>query len=221
MNQIDYKSLYKKNLKIIFAIGGFTLGLIFVIAIDQPFYHWSRSLADNFSGLMRLFKEFGFLPFWIIAAVAVLFQDYPDRHGKGLKKLLQRPLLLAGSALLSGFAAETLKLFIRRERPQPLLFSGSVFREWSGQWWKSNDLSTPSSHAAVAFGAAWALCIIYPRPVVVWVGIAILCGLSRVSHQAHLLSDVYLAAGMSFVICRLLAAKLKIETNPNQGELEC
>ncbi len=167
---------------------------------------------------MQLSKEFGFIFFWVIAAVAVLIQDCP---GLSFTKNYQRAALLFGSALLGGFAAEALKLFIRRERPQTLLFSESVFREWSGEWWKSNDLSTPSSHAAVAFGAAWALCIIFPRPRVVWFAMAGLCGISRVVQQAHLPSDIYIAAVISYFICQYLAKKLGVSKADAAGEIKC
>jgi membrane-associated phospholipid phosphatase len=59
----------------------------------------------------------------------------------------------------------------------------------------------------VAFGGAAMLARLYPRAR--WVGytLAAGCGLSRVLHRAHFLSDVILAAGMSWLVVALIARR--------------
>lgn len=196
-------------------IGGcvfFLVGLLFVLALDSTLFHWFRSMRDRFSdNFLELFKAFGFWGFWVLAAAGLILQDLPLQGLRGWQSVFRRAGFLLSSALLSGFAAEILKLFIRRERPQGALFSDSTFRAWSGDWWKSNDLSTPSSHAAVAFGAAWALWFLFPRPKLVWFFLACACGFSRIVESAHLPSDIYVAAWLSFVVTYWLRRVLGVE----------
>lgn len=179
--------------------GLFMAGLLLALLLDSPLYHWLRT-QEIFRDGSQLFKNFGYLPLWLIAALALFLHDLPLQGLKGWRAVCGRAGFLAGSALFSGLLAEILKLIIRRERPQGTLFTESVFRGWSGAWWKSNDFGTPSSHAAVAFGAAWALWFIFPRARLVWLLAATGCGVSRIVHEAHLPSDIYLAAGLALGI---------------------
>ncbi|MEY3701694.1 MAG: hypothetical protein RI891_986, partial [Gemmatimonadota bacterium] len=106
----------------------------------------------------------------------------------------------------SGIAAELLKLTLRRERPGP--HDGlHVFRDLAERTFSSAGLALPSSHTMVAFGGAAMLARLYPRAR--WVGYALAagCGISRVLHRAHFLSDVVLAAGMGWLVAALLARR--------------
>ena len=74
----------------------------------------------------------------------------------------RRAWLLLGSPALAGLLCEVMKLLIRRVRPD--VDAGQwVFRPWSDHTFSSAGLSTPSSHAMVAFGAATMLARLYPR----------------------------------------------------------
>lgn len=186
----------------------FVVGLIPVLLLDRYLLGLLAGYDGNFA---RMLKELGYLPFWFMAGAGLLLQDWPLWRGEGWCVALRRTALLCGSATLSGLAAEILKLIIRRERPQSLVYESSVFRDWSGDWWRSNDLGTPSSHAAVVFGAAWALWFIFPRQRPLWLLMALGCGLSRVVHQAHVASDVYVAAWVGLAVTLVLRARLWAE----------
>lgn len=196
-------------------VGGailFIVGLLLIVAVEAPLYHWLRSLRDSIgTNMLELFKSFGFWGFWVLAAAALVMQDLPNQGLRGWQAVFRRAGFLLGSALMSGLAAEILKIFIRRERPQGALFQHSIFRAWSGDVLRSNDLSTPSSHAAVAFGAAWALWFLFPRPKLVWFALACACSFSRVVEEAHLPGDIYIAAWLSFVVAYVLRRVLGIE----------
>ncbi len=190
----------------------FELGLLICFWLEVPFFYNLAKLQHirGIDQILRVMKEAGYYFTWIIIAVALVLIDFPKKIKHGYK-FLRRGLFLLSSALLSGLIAEILKIIIRRERPEPLFFTGGNFRDWVGSWWKSNDLGTPSSHAMVAFGAAWALCIMFPQARLVWIFIGVGCAVSRMAHQAHLLGDVYLACVLSYIITKFLARKFLVE----------
>ena len=141
----------------------------------------------------RLLRVSGSILTWLVAGLALWLHD---RGGRRAGRLV----LCAG---LSGLAAEGLKMVIRRGRPEAV-FDGYGFLGWEGAWWNTAALGLPSSHAAVAFGAAWALLRLSPRGGAVAVALAVGCGLTRVIDRAHFISDVVLAAGIAWLIVAAL-----------------
>ena len=141
----------------------------------------SRGVYDHDLG--RMLRTIGYLPFWLLAGLALWLESRDARRG----------LLLALTPGVAGLIDELLKILSQRERPA--LHDGAyVFRPFVGEWWRTADLGLPSSHAMVAFSAAWILCRLYPKASVVWIGLAAGCAITRVAAQAHFLSDVAVAA---------------------------
>ncbi len=198
-------------LKWIYYVVLFQLGLLICFLCEVPsFYKFAElSKISEINSVMLIMKQVGHFSIWLIAGFALIIIDLPKIFRNGYR-YLNRAAFLVSSALLSGLSAEILKLIIRRERPDPLFFNGSVFRGWVGAWWKSNNLGTPSSHAMVAFGGVWALCVLFPRARIIWISAAVFCGLSRMAHQAHLLGDVYIACILSYIIAMFLAKKFNM-----------
>lgn len=184
-----------------------TLEFFYLLAqyFDSIFLAWSRIFL-NFDYTLSVFKFAGFLPIWIIVASGLFFYDRRKNENDLLKK--RRGLLLFLSAFFAMLGAEILKIIIRRERPQALLDFLPTYRDWSGNWWENNDLGMPSSHTATAFGAAFALCYLFPRYKILWLILAIGCALSRIVQQAHTLTDVYVAAILALVIFSQLKKRL-------------
>jgi len=152
----------------------------------------------------RLLRIVGFLPTWITLAVGIALAEGAEITRR--PRARRRGWLLFWGAAGSGIAAELLKLTLRRERPGP--HDGlHVFRDFAERTFSSAGLALPSSHTMVAFGGAAMLARLYPRAR--WVGytLAAGCGLSRVLHRAHFLSDVILAAGMSWLVVALIARR--------------
>lgn len=152
----------------------------------------------------RLLRIMGFLPTWIALAVGVALVEgeVPATRARARR----RGWLLFWGAAGSGIAAELLKLTLRRERPGP--HDGlHVFRDFAERTFSSAGLALPSSHTMVAFGGAAMVARLYPRAR--WVGytLAAGCGISRVLHRAHFLSDVVLAAGMGWLVVALIARR--------------
>lgn len=141
----------------------------------------------------RLLRVIGYLPLWLVLAVA-LWLETRDRR---------RALLLAFAPALAGLAAEVLKILLRRERPN--LHDGAYFfRPFADEFLKTKAIGLPSSHAMVAFGGAWILCRLYPKGWPVWVLLAAGCALTRVQARAHFLSDVTVAAVASWLVVWLM-----------------
>ncbi len=161
--------------------------LIAAVAVDQWAYAHLvyRRIYDGDLG--RLLRVMGFLPLWLIVGLALYLHE--RRIALDARR---RALLLAGSPIVAGIAAELLKLLLRRERPEVAagLYSWRAFSE---RPFSTSGLALPSSHTMVAFGAAWMLCRLFPRARWVWIGLAAGCGLSRVLAHAHFVSDVVVA----------------------------
>ncbi|MCE2803273.1 MAG: phosphatase PAP2 family protein [Gemmatimonadota bacterium] len=152
----------------------------------------------------RLLRIIGFLPTWIALAVGIALAEGTEHAVR--PRAHRRGWLLFWGAAGSGIAAELLKLTLRRERPGP--HDGlHVFRDFAERTFSSAGLALPSSHTMVAFGGAAMLARLYPRAR--WVGytLAAGCGISRVLHRAHFLSDVVLAAGAGWLVVALIAKR--------------
>jgi len=152
----------------------------------------------------RLLRIVGFLPTWIALAVGIALAEGTEREAR--PRARRRGWLLFWGAAGSGIAAELLKLTLRRERPGP--HDGvHVFRDVAERTFSSAGLALPSSGTMVAFGGAAMLARLYPRAH--WVGyiLAAGCGISRVLHRAHFLSDVVLAAGAGWLVAALIAKR--------------
>ncbi len=146
----------------------------------------------------RMLRSLGFLPVWLIGALALALAG-PAEPGPARDAARWRGLLLVLGPTLAGIAGELLKLVIRRERPWAA-HGAYVFRPWSVRPLSSAGLSMPSSHATVAFGAAFVLARLYPRTAFVWFALAAGCSLTRVAARAHFLSDVTLGAIVAWAV---------------------
>jgi len=135
----------------------------------------------------RMLRNFGYLPFWLLAAIALALSDRPS------SEWWRRGALLAAAPTAAGIIGELLKILVRRMRP-PDVGTAYAFRAYSDHPLSSRGIGFPSSHAVVAFGAAAILSRLFPRAKWVWYGAAIGCAVSRLLAHAHYLSDVVAGA---------------------------
>jgi membrane-associated phospholipid phosphatase len=174
--------------------------------LDGWFYEHLRVEGIYEKDWGRALRVMGFVPLWWVGALALWMQERPERT--------RRPLMLVLSPGVSGLAAEVLKVMLRRERPGA--HAGEYFfRSFAERTFSSGGLALPSSHAAVAFGAAAILSRLYPRARIIWWSVAWGCGLSRVAAGAHFLSDVVLAAVVGW-----LAGAVVWKVRPAKGAAE-
>ncbi|MGH7581973.1 MAG: phosphatase PAP2 family protein [Gemmatimonadales bacterium] len=150
-----------------------------------------RTVYDRDWG--RMLRTAGFLPTWLIIA-AGLWLSTRDTRGA---------LRLALIPTAAGAICAVLQVLIRRERPG--LHDGHYyFRAFTDRPFQGVDFGLPSSHAIVAFAAAWVLCRMYPRGWPVWLGLAAGTAVSRVLAGAHFLSDVTVAAVAAYFVVAVL-----------------
>ena len=170
----------------------FLIASVLAIAASLLLDRWTlehvvfeRTLEEDWGRLLRVM---GYLPTWGIAALALWL------HERGtVPAAKRRALLLIGSPIVAGLAAEILKLTFRRIRP--LAAEGEyVFRPFTERPLSTGGLALPSSHTMVAFGAAAMLAHLFPRARWVWFALAAGCGLTRIFGEAHFLSDVVVGA---------------------------
>jgi membrane-associated phospholipid phosphatase len=151
----------------------------------------------------RLLRVQGFWPLWLLAAVALVMNDWPARAAGRLYPAIMRGWLLIASATTAGLVGEVLKILLRRERPRA--HDGEYFfRSFADRPLSSSGLALPSSHTIVAFGAAFMLARLFPRAWPVWYLLAAGCGLTRLFVQAHFLSDVVVAALAAWAVAAVV-----------------
>ncbi len=154
----------------------------------------------------KLLRVMGYLPTWLLAATAMALVHTGRRPALWSGHPLRPAALLALGPTLAGIGAEVLKIVIRRQRPS----AGEaeyLFRAWSDETFATAGLGAPSSHATVAFAAAFVLCRLYPRASPIWLLLAVGCALTRVLHQVHFVSDVVLGGILAYVIVWLIWPK--------------
>jgi membrane-associated phospholipid phosphatase len=149
----------------------------------------------------RMLRNFGYLPFWLLAAIALALND--RQGGVDRAPWWRRGALLAAAPTVAGIVGELLKILVRRMRP-PGIGNVYVFRAWSDHPLSSRGFGFPSSHAVVAFGAAAILARLFPRARWVWYAAAVGCAVSRLLAHAHYLSDVVAGACVGIGMAALL-----------------
>lgn len=150
----------------------------------------------------RMLRIAGFVPTWIVVALTVGLAC----RWRGVAWHATLAGLVSGA--LNGLLAELAKLVVARERPG---ISGlHVYRGLFAGFRDGSNLGMPSSHAAVAFGAAWAIAMTIPRARWAVLLVAAGCGVSRIVHGAHFTSDVVVAAGLGHLVGRMVSGWLGV-----------
>jgi membrane-associated phospholipid phosphatase len=158
----------------------------------------------------RLLRVAGFAPTWLLGAVVLMLARGDRLAREGWRVVLMPGLALIASVGSAGILGEMVKLLVRRERPGA--HDGAyVFAPWDGHW-STGAIGLPSTHAIVAFAAAFALARLAPRTGPVWLLVAVGCGLTRLLDGAHFLSDVVAAALLAWVTVAVVWRGLRPET---------
>src|SRR5205807_3282687 len=127
----------------------------------------------------------------------------------------RRRLVALGFVALSnvmGLINDVIKWIVGRTRPfrfpediaQPAPFILHPFRGGLGGMFTQANLAFPSGHGAIAFATATALAILFPRWRLAFYAVAALVGIERIAENAHYLSDVVGAAGLSVIGVHLI-----------------
>jgi len=166
--------------------------------VDLTRYDWGRML-----------RVMGTLYVWVPLALAVWLQARDRQPARA-----RRAWLLAIAPVVAGLLAELLKLLIRRERPS--LHDGEyVYRSFADRTLDSHDLGFPSSHVTVAFAGATIVAGQYPRAGPVAYLLALGCAITRLTAQAHFLSDLVGGALVGWAVATMLARRFPSEPATN------
>lgn len=141
----------------------------------------------------RLLRIAGYVPTWIVLGLGVWLATRRSARDPGQAAA---GVLLPIAAGLAGLAAELLKLVLARERPGET--GEHIYRGLFAGLADGSNLGLPSSHAAVAFGAAFLVCRAWPAACGPALLLASGCGLSRVLVGAHFVTDTALAAVVGY-----------------------
>lgn len=189
--------------------------LIFgAMLLDKPVYDWA---AEHYSphpesDTHRSLRVLGYWPLWVAAAIALLLIDRPLARTRGVHAAITRGSLLTLGPGMAAALVEILKVALRRERPGLNWDGHYVFRAFGPDWWRTSDLALPSSHAAVAFGAAFVLGRLFPGTRFYWLMLAAGCGMTRLAGRAHVLSDVAASVPTAYVaVAMLMAMHLRVK----------
>lgn len=201
---LPVRPLGARRLALIAASAG--VALVVAHALD-PIVHERVRVGDVYGDdLGRAFRVAGFVPLWLVVALGLLLVDARTRHAGGWRAVGERAYLLSASVISSGLIAELIKLLSRRLRPGDDL--AYRFRPFDENTWSTGGIGFVSSHAGVAFGAAFILCRLSPRLAPIWLLLGIGCGVTRLLDGAHWLSDVVGAA-----IVALLCVEAVVRTH--------
>lgn len=144
------------------------------------------------SSLYQLFRQAGYLPTWIVIAVAMslhgLVRAGRQIPGPHETRYLQRAWAPPLAGALAGLLAAVIAGIVRKSRPGDL---GLVHFDWPIGSRAGEGLGFPSSHAAVAAGAAFMIARLFPGSGWITIPVALACGYTRMEAGAHFASDVF------------------------------
>jgi membrane-associated phospholipid phosphatase len=184
------------------------LAIVAAHLLDEVAWRLVRVPAVYEKDWGRLLRSMGYLPFWLLMALAWWLQVRDDALRRS------GTWLLALGPTLGGVAAELLKLLVRRVRPDAEQF-GYAFRAFAEGPLSNRGMGMPSSHTLVAFAGAFALARLFPRARWVFYLLAAGCGLSRVMATAHFLSDTVVAACVAWGIVMTIHRRLPGARSPD------
>ncbi len=183
------------------------VGWFLACAVDRAAYHALRidDWADTWArrDLVQMLRSAGYVPTWIIAALVIDLGCRPGLAASGFVASQVRPRVsmlgarVLMSAAMGGLLAEALKVTVRRHRPSEAN-DGSHVYDWFAGEVEGRGLGLASSHAGVAFGAAFALWRWSPAAGAAALALALGCSATRLLSGAHFVSDVYAAAVLSW-----------------------
>jgi len=175
---------------------GLAAGAVAALAVDLPIAQW---LAHDPSPLPKILlrvvdwsEAFAYAVGVGLFALAVYLLD------PGRRVTLPRLLTMSWGA---GLIADLAKLTIQRSRPREFDYQGGVLDTFGPLLNLGNghgSQSFPSAHAASAVGLAVALTWLYPRGRGLFVALAALACLQRLTSGAHFLIDVLAGAAVGY-----------------------
>jgi len=166
---------------------------------------WAVSIVrgDEFNRLRtedwyQCLRQAGYLPLWGCIGAMLMAADYSARR----HRWAARGALVFLAAALGGLFAEAILGTLMRQRPGP---DGLYWFSWLNDGLsRGPGHGFPSSHVAVAFGAAWMIRRLWPGSGIVTVALAAGCAWTRMLAGAHFATDVLGGAIVGWLATALL-----------------
>jgi membrane-associated phospholipid phosphatase len=152
----------------------------------------------------RTFRVAGSLYPWLLIATAIALAGLASGRTRASAAGSRAGVMIFLAAAFSGLVAEIGQVIFGRLRPDAALEQGRHFKGLLERFRDSGALGFPSSHTAVAFGAAVAVGRFWPGAGWVALAAAAGCGLTRLLAGAHYISDVYAGAVVGYACARSL-----------------
>ena len=191
------------------------IGLLVLTLLDRELWRLTKLAPEVFErvkgkDLYQVLRQCGYLPTWLIAGTIVALAE----RSRGVVDWWRRGATIALAAFTGGLAAEIMKVVVMRQRPGD---DGLYWFSWMNEGFsKGPGHGMPSSHAAVAFGAAFLIARQWPAAGWIAIPLAVGCGATRMLAGAHYATDVYVAAilgwAASGLALRLLRSKRVVQT---------
>lgn len=177
-------------------------GLVVLLPLDPLVYRLIDPSSESRRRLEQedwywLLRIVGTYWTWVVVGAGLMCLDVAPRGARSARRpAWRRGAFVLAAAAAAGLGAELLKLVVSRERPailrdDVLTYQGPVFRGLFSGFADGSNLGFPSSHAATAFGGAFALAILFPPLAPLALALAAGCGLTRLLTGAHFATDVY------------------------------
>lgn len=147
----------------------------------------------------QFLKSIGTLWPWAAIGGSLILAGNTNRN-------IRAGILLFISAALAGGIAELLKPIVGRYRPE---VSDGVHTYHASGAAKLGPYGLASSHAAVAFGAAFLILFIYPRAGIIALLLALGCAWTRLLSGAHYATDVFIGLLLGYACAFLLRPRAR------------
>lgn len=193
----------------------FLLGLVVLTLTDRWLFttlrHPDRVTLES-KDWYQFFRAMGYLPTWLAVGAAFIIHDLARRAPWPLR----RGTLVILAPIVAGALAELLKVLVPRQRP---INNGAIDGEyvWGTPFEALRGVGNhglASSHAAVAFGAAFVISRLFPGAGVVLIPLALACALTRMLTGAHFATDVYVGAGLGYAAAAILTSLIRMPRRP-------
>jgi membrane-associated phospholipid phosphatase len=150
--------------------------------------HYGNTWVFRWGTWISYSAQGSYIKLLIAAGLIVTFVGDPNLKRPWSRKLLY----VCVSGALAMIIGDGLKYLLGRHRPI-MLFEHNLYglHGFSSEWALN---STPSGHTLRAFALLTALSLLYRRFAVVFMGAAVIIGMSRVAVTAHYPSDVVFGA---------------------------
>ncbi len=195
------------RMKIAFAIPVLFVGVLLLMAMDEPIAHFVKH-----TGLSELLDNYHYSPLgWYIGrAMRQPGEWWPTVLAAGFFTIFHKQTWRAGGMMLLAFVPGAFNGVLKWAAGSARPFTGHEAWDWEpfrgglAGMFNQQNLSFASGHATLAFAWAATMSLGLPRFKWLFYTLATLCGMQRVLSADHYLMDVLVGAVLGVVTVRVM-----------------